>query len=157
MGVDFRQQGLSRMTCRLCTARHMPCRNFDLKSAKCVLRRGDARRQLCVTWRGIGAGAGRAHRSGACRAATKRVHRPASVGGARSLPLCACAVLCLHWRTTHARRRDMNERASVDTPDMSAFWMPFTANRQFKSAPGLLASAKGIGACDRSCGGFRDD
>ena len=29
-------------------------------------------------------------------------------------------------------------------PDMSAFWMPFTANRQFKSAPRLLASAKGM-------------
>ena len=38
----------------------------------------------------------------------------------------------------------MNERASVNTPDMSAFWMPFTANRQFKSAPGLLESAKGM-------------
>jgi len=30
MGVDFSQQGLSRMTCRLCTARHMPCSKFDL-------------------------------------------------------------------------------------------------------------------------------
>ncbi|WP_153101856.1 aspartate aminotransferase family protein [Paraburkholderia hayleyella] len=28
--------------------------------------------------------------------------------------------------------------------DLSAFWMPFTANRQFKSAPRLLASAKGM-------------
>jgi beta-alanine--pyruvate transaminase len=27
---------------------------------------------------------------------------------------------------------------------MSAFWMPFTANRQFKSAPRLLSSAKGM-------------
>jgi 4-aminobutyrate aminotransferase-like enzyme len=38
----------------------------------------------------------------------------------------------------------MNERASVNPPDMSAFWMPFTANRQFKSAPRLLSSAKGM-------------
>jgi beta-alanine--pyruvate transaminase len=29
------------------------------------------------------------------------------------------------------------------TNDLSAFWMPFTANRQFKKAPRLLASAKG--------------
>ncbi len=30
------------------------------------------------------------------------------------------------------------------TPDLSAFWMPFTANRQFKSAPRLLACAHGM-------------
>jgi len=29
-------------------------------------------------------------------------------------------------------------------PDLSAFWMPFTANRQFKSAPRLLVSAQGM-------------
>ncbi|MBT2324281.1 aspartate aminotransferase family protein [Variovorax paradoxus] len=29
-------------------------------------------------------------------------------------------------------------------PDLSAFWMPFTANRQFKSAPRLLVSANGM-------------
>ena len=29
-------------------------------------------------------------------------------------------------------------------PDMSAWWMPFTANRQFKSAPRLLARAEGM-------------
>ncbi|WP_341312977.1 aspartate aminotransferase family protein [Paraburkholderia sp. IMGN_8] len=38
----------------------------------------------------------------------------------------------------------MKERATAKPPDMSAFWMPFTANRQFKSAPRLLASAKGM-------------
>ncbi|MBC8056890.1 MAG: beta 1,6 glucan synthase, partial [Rhizobiales bacterium] len=27
---------------------------------------------------------------------------------------------------------------------MDAFWMPFTANRQFKQAPRLLAKAKGM-------------
>jgi beta-alanine--pyruvate transaminase len=37
----------------------------------------------------------------------------------------------------------MNDRA-VNPPDMNAFWMPFTANRQFKSAPRLLSSAKGM-------------
>ncbi|AOJ94438.1 aspartate aminotransferase family protein [Burkholderia multivorans] len=31
-----------------------------------------------------------------------------------------------------------------NTPDLSAFWMPFTANRQFKDAPRLLVSAKGM-------------
>lgn len=29
-------------------------------------------------------------------------------------------------------------------PDLSAFWMPFTANRQFKAEPRLLAGAKGM-------------
>jgi beta-alanine--pyruvate transaminase len=29
-------------------------------------------------------------------------------------------------------------------PDLSAFWMPFTANRQFKAEPRLLAEAKGM-------------
>jgi beta-alanine--pyruvate transaminase len=44
----------------------------------------------------------------------------------------------------------MSERATpppataATTPDMAAFWMPFTANRQFKSAPRLLSSAKGM-------------
>ncbi|MPW17462.1 aminotransferase class III-fold pyridoxal phosphate-dependent enzyme [Paraburkholderia sp. CNPSo 3157] len=49
----------------------------------------------------------------------------------------------------------MNERATpsaaaptsttpTNAPDMAAFWMPFTANRQFKSAPRLLSSAKGM-------------
>ncbi len=33
---------------------------------------------------------------------------------------------------------------NASLPDLSAFWMPFTANRQFKSAPRLLASAKGM-------------
>ena len=28
--------------------------------------------------------------------------------------------------------------------DLSAWWMPFTANRQFKAAPRLLAGAKGM-------------
>ncbi|HTH59819.1 MAG TPA: aspartate aminotransferase family protein [Paraburkholderia sp.] len=35
-------------------------------------------------------------------------------------------------------------QSDVNLPDMSAFWMPFTANRQFKSAPRLLVSAKGM-------------
>jgi len=38
----------------------------------------------------------------------------------------------------------MTESAGANQPDMSAFWMPFTANRQFKSAPRLLSSAKGM-------------
>lgn len=28
--------------------------------------------------------------------------------------------------------------------DLSNFWMPFTANRQYKAAPRLLVSAKGM-------------
>ncbi|QBQ98287.1 aspartate aminotransferase family protein [Paraburkholderia pallida] len=33
---------------------------------------------------------------------------------------------------------------NASLPDLSAFWMPFTANRQFKSAPRLLVGAKGM-------------
>jgi beta-alanine--pyruvate transaminase len=29
-------------------------------------------------------------------------------------------------------------------PNLNAFWMPFTANRQFKAKPRLLASAQGM-------------
>ena len=36
----------------------------------------------------------------------------------------------------------MNSRAVID--DLSSFWMPFTANRQFKAAPRLLERAKGM-------------
>jgi adenosylmethionine-8-amino-7-oxononanoate aminotransferase len=31
-----------------------------------------------------------------------------------------------------------------NTPSLENYWMPFTANRQFKAAPRLLASAKGM-------------
>ncbi len=31
-----------------------------------------------------------------------------------------------------------------NTPSLDAFWMPFTANRQFKSAPRLLTLAEGM-------------
>lgn len=34
--------------------------------------------------------------------------------------------------------------AQSNTPDLEAFWMPFTANRQFKAAPRLLSSAEGM-------------
>ncbi|CAM4168501.1 aspartate aminotransferase family protein [Bordetella muralis] len=34
--------------------------------------------------------------------------------------------------------------APTDLPDLSHLWMPFTANRQFKSKPRLLSSAKGM-------------
>lgn len=33
---------------------------------------------------------------------------------------------------------------TANSLDLSAFWMPFTANRQFKAAPRLLASASGM-------------
>src|SRR5271154_6702733 len=41
----------------------------------------------------------------------------------------------------------MNARltpAAVRTPELDAFWMPFTANRQFKAGPRLLARAEGM-------------
>ncbi len=36
----------------------------------------------------------------------------------------------------------MSNRLNVAPNDLSAFWMPFTSNRQFKQAPRMLASAK---------------
>ena len=33
---------------------------------------------------------------------------------------------------------------TTETPDLTHLWMPFTANRRFKEAPRLLASAKGM-------------
>lgn len=38
----------------------------------------------------------------------------------------------------------MNVHAKSNTPSLDHFWMPFTANRQFKAAPRLLASAEGL-------------
>src|SRR3546814_12493443 len=38
--------------------------------------------------------------------------------------------------------RTMN--APTGLPDLSHLWMPFTANRQFKSQPRMLAGAKGM-------------
>ena len=39
----------------------------------------------------------------------------------------------------------MNKRAEfVAGLEQSAFWMPYTANRQFKKAPRLLARAEGM-------------
>ena len=39
----------------------------------------------------------------------------------------------------------MNKRAQIDAGlEQSAFWMPFTANRQFKKTPRLLARAEGM-------------
>ena len=32
----------------------------------------------------------------------------------------------------------------MNTPDLAAWWMPFTANRQFKASPRLLAEARGM-------------
>lgn len=37
---------------------------------------------------------------------------------------------------------DLSDR--LNRPDLDAFWMPFTANRQFKADPRLLVGAKGI-------------
>lgn len=36
----------------------------------------------------------------------------------------------------------MNARTTQTNADLSSYWMPFTANRQFKAAPRLLSSAK---------------
>lgn len=38
----------------------------------------------------------------------------------------------------------LNQTGDTTHPDMSNFWMPFTANRQFKAAPRLFKRAKGM-------------
>jgi beta-alanine--pyruvate transaminase len=38
----------------------------------------------------------------------------------------------------------MNQHSKPNTPVLDSYWMPFTANRQFKAAPRLLASAEGM-------------
>ncbi|KIQ03870.1 beta alanine--pyruvate aminotransferase [Agrobacterium tumefaciens] len=38
----------------------------------------------------------------------------------------------------------MEDHSKSNAPDLSNFWMPFTANRQFKAAPRLLAGAEGM-------------
>ncbi|WP_037468998.1 aminotransferase class III-fold pyridoxal phosphate-dependent enzyme, partial [Sinorhizobium fredii] len=38
----------------------------------------------------------------------------------------------------------MDAHNKPNTPVLDSYWMPFTANRQFKAAPRLLASAEGM-------------
>jgi len=38
----------------------------------------------------------------------------------------------------------MSDRRAAAPNDLSAFWMPFTANRQFKAAPRMLVAAEGM-------------
>src|SRR5690242_10871146 len=38
----------------------------------------------------------------------------------------------------------MSETAALSRPELEALWLPFTANRQFKSKPRLLAKASGM-------------
>ncbi|MFC0219508.1 aspartate aminotransferase family protein [Pseudochelatococcus lubricantis] len=38
----------------------------------------------------------------------------------------------------------MSDTARPNTPSLDSYWMPFTANRQFKKAPRLLAAAEGM-------------
>ena len=39
--------------------------------------------------------------------------------------------------------------SGLKTNDLDAFWMPFTANRQFKQAPRLFVAADGMRYCHR--------
>ncbi|MCX7229005.1 MAG: aspartate aminotransferase family protein [Burkholderiales bacterium] len=44
-----------------------------------------------------------------------------------------------------ARTKDLAQPVDIDAgQDMEAFWMPFTSNRHFKSAPRMLARAEGM-------------
>src|SRR5215468_12419836 len=44
----------------------------------------------------------------------------------------------------HRRSRAVTVHQLPNTLDLEAFWMPFTANRQFKETPRLFASAEGM-------------
>ncbi len=55
---------------------------------------------------------------------------------------------CRHWQNCKAQPKDSAMNAQI-TPapaqgDLDAFWMPFTANRQFKANPRLLTRAEGM-------------
>ena len=39
----------------------------------------------------------------------------------------------------------MNPNPKPNAPALDSFWMPFTANREFKAAPRMLVSAEGLG------------
>src|SRR6185312_5532594 len=43
-----------------------------------------------------------------------------------------------------ARNVEATSRTRVSTNNLEAFWMPFTANRQFKKAPRMLVGAEGM-------------
>jgi beta-alanine--pyruvate transaminase len=43
-----------------------------------------------------------------------------------------------------AKSAERGERTQVATNNLEAFWMPFTANRQFKQAPRMLVAAAGM-------------
>jgi beta-alanine--pyruvate transaminase len=41
--------------------------------------------------------------------------------------------------------------AAASVNDLSSFWMPFTANRQFKAAPRMLVGAQGMHYTTADC------
>src|ERR1700688_225542 len=44
----------------------------------------------------------------------------------------------------HSGSNAASPAGPAEAVDMEAFWMPFTANRQFKATPRMLVSAKGM-------------
>ena len=50
------------------------------------------------------------------------------------------------WRSslTEPQEGKMDQINMKNEPTLDNFWMPFTANRQFKANPRLLASAEGM-------------
>src|SRR5262249_25561305 len=43
----------------------------------------------------------------------------------------------------HRRRRIQRMQPSLSSTELDAYWMPFTANRQFKKKPRIIAKAAG--------------
>src|ERR1700737_1686442 len=48
------------------------------------------------------------------------------------------------WMLEIAMERAVTIHQIPNTLNLDAFWMPFTANRQFKAEPRLIASAEGM-------------
>src|ERR1700761_7862728 len=44
----------------------------------------------------------------------------------------------------HKGNAPVDDASLTNRPDLSAYWMPFTANRQFKADPRLFVAAKGL-------------
>ena len=58
-----------------------------------------------------------------------------------------CPVYLSSSLTPHVERTNIMSTTppeSLSRSDLEAFWMPFTANRQFKSKPRILAKASGM-------------
>src|SRR5690606_2398049 len=70
-----------------------------------------------------------------------------SGGTASVVRLCKAGYPWQHGANRGANAMNAPDRAGIRTAadiDMSSWWMPFTANRQFKASPRIVSGAKGM-------------